>query len=240
MPAVEPTEIGCAARFGGTESDGHGLGLLQDEHPNTRRSLSVQISRPIRASSEKRPPPRMTKLSARMPHSRGIRIPTPSPKTSSCRSATTRWCTTRARSSARCRATAGRSSQTLALPPLNMHLAREAMARTRIHELLQGVRGRPQAALDEIALTLVKVSQLVIDFGEIVELDINPLLADEFGVMALDARVRVQPTSEHPAKRLAIRPYPKELEETRFRPPLASRRASHRGVSAERHVRPSR
>src|SRR5512147_1106183 len=80
----------------------------------------------------------------------------------------------------------------LALPPINMHLAREAMARTRIHELLQGVRGRPQAALDEIALTLVKVSQLVIDFGEIVELDINPLLADEFGVMALDARVRVQ------------------------------------------------
>lgn len=101
----------------------------------------------------------------------------------------------------------------LALPPLNMQLAREVMARTRIHELLQGIRGRPQAALDEIALTLVKVAQLVIDFGEIVELDINPLLADEFGVMALDARVRVQRTSEHPAKRLAIRPYPKELEE---------------------------
>src|SRR5512132_2969197 len=54
MPAVEPTEIGCAARFGGTESDGHGLGLLQDGHPNTRRSLLAQISRPIRASSEKR------------------------------------------------------------------------------------------------------------------------------------------------------------------------------------------
>jgi acetyltransferase len=102
----------------------------------------------------------------------------------------------------------------LALPPLNMHLAREAMARTRIHDLLRGVRGRPEAALDEIALTLVKVSQLIIDFGEIVELDINPVLADEFGVMALDARVRVRPTSEDPAKRLAIRPYPKELEET--------------------------
>ena len=102
---------------------------------------------------------------------------------------------------------------TLALPPLNMHLAREAMARTRIHELLQGVQCRPRAAPDEIALTLVKVSQLVIDFGEFVELDINPLLADEFGVMALDARVRVQRTSDDPAKRLAIRPYPKELEE---------------------------
>jgi acetyltransferase len=99
----------------------------------------------------------------------------------------------------------------LALPPLNMHLAREAMARTRIHELLQGGRGRPQAALDEIALTLVKVSQLVTDFGEVVELDINPLLADEFGVIALDARVRVQRTSGHSAKRLAIRPYSRRL-----------------------------
>jgi acetyltransferase len=103
---------------------------------------------------------------------------------------------------------------TLALPPLNMHLAHEAMARTRVHSLLQGFRGRPPAALDEVALTLIKISQLVIDFGEVVELDINPLLADEFGVMALDARIRVRRTAEHPAKRLAIRPYPKDLEET--------------------------
>ncbi len=102
---------------------------------------------------------------------------------------------------------------TLALPPLNMHLAREAMARTRVHDLLRGVRGGPPAALDDIALTLVKISQLVIDFAEIVELDINPLLADEYGVMALDARVRVRRADEPPAKRLAIRPYPKELEE---------------------------
>jgi acetyltransferase len=101
----------------------------------------------------------------------------------------------------------------IALPPLNMQLARDVMERTRIYELLQGVRGRPRVALEEVALTLVKVSQLVIDFAEIVELDINPLLADEFGVMALDARIRVRRTSEHPAKRLAIRPYPKDLEE---------------------------
>jgi acetyltransferase len=102
----------------------------------------------------------------------------------------------------------------LALPPLNMHLAREAMRRTRVYQMLQGFRGRPAAALDDIALTLIKVSQLVVDFAEIVELDINPLLADEFGVIALDARVRVQPARMPAAKRLAIRPYPKELEET--------------------------
>ncbi len=102
----------------------------------------------------------------------------------------------------------------LALPPLNMRLAHEVMARTRVYSLLRGFRGRPPAALDDVALTLIKISQLVIDFGEVVELDINPLLADEFGVMALDARIRVRRTAEHPAKRLAIRPYPKELEET--------------------------
>lgn len=101
----------------------------------------------------------------------------------------------------------------LALPPLNMHLAREAMSRTRLFGLLQGFRGRPAAAIDEIALTLIKVSQLIIDFAEVVELDINPLLADEFGVLVLDARLRVRKAEQSPPKRLAIRPYPKELEE---------------------------
>ena len=101
----------------------------------------------------------------------------------------------------------------LALPPLNMHLAREAIARTSVYKLLLGFRGRPRAALDDVALTLIKISQLVIDFAEVVELDINPLLADENGVMALDARIRVRQATDAPAKRLAIRPYPKELEE---------------------------
>ncbi len=101
----------------------------------------------------------------------------------------------------------------LALPPLNMRLAHEVMARTRVHALLQGYRGRPPAALDDVALTLIKISQLVIDFGEVIELDINPLIADEFGVIVLDARIRVRRSEEPPAKRLAIRPYPKELEE---------------------------
>ena len=95
-----------------------------------------------------------------------------------------------------------------------MHLAREVIARTRIHRLLKGYRDHPEAALDDVALTLIKVSQMVIDLGEIVELDINPLLADEFGVMALDARVRVRRAEGPAAARLAIRPYPKELEES--------------------------
>ncbi len=102
----------------------------------------------------------------------------------------------------------------LAMPPLNMRLAYEAMAQTRIHRLLKGYRDRPAAALDAIAASLIKVSQLVIDHPEIEELDINPLLADDFGVMALDVRVKLKVSSETSPERLAIRPYPKELEES--------------------------
>jgi acetyltransferase len=102
----------------------------------------------------------------------------------------------------------------LALPPLNMHLAREVMSRTRIYGLLEGYRGMPVTDIDAIALTLVKVSQLITDIGDIAEIDINPLLADERSVLALDARIKVARATVPAAQRLAIRPYPKELEET--------------------------
>lgn len=102
----------------------------------------------------------------------------------------------------------------LAMPPLNMRLAHDVMSRTRIHRLLKGYRDRPAAKLDVIAETLIKIAQLVIDHPEIDQLDINPLLADDFGVMALDARVMLKPSERPGTARLAIRPYPKELEET--------------------------
>ena len=101
----------------------------------------------------------------------------------------------------------------LALPPLNMKLAHETMAETRIIRLLRGYRDRPAADLDAIALTLIKISQMVCDFAEIAELDINPLLADEKGVIALDARIRVAKPERRGTARLAIRPYPQELEQ---------------------------
>jgi acetyltransferase len=102
----------------------------------------------------------------------------------------------------------------IALPPLNLKLANELMARTRVHRLLRGFRDRPPAALDQIALVLLKISQLTIDFGEIVELDINPLLADHESVLALDARIAVRRSDKPATARLSILPYPKELEET--------------------------
>lgn len=102
----------------------------------------------------------------------------------------------------------------LALPPLNRALAQDMIARTHVHRQLLGYRDRPPADLEAVALTLVKLSQLASDLDEVMELDINPLLADADGVMALDARIRVAPPAAGAARgqRLAIRPYPRHLE----------------------------
>jgi acetyltransferase len=69
------------------------------------------------------------------------------------------------------------------------------------------------ADLDDVCLTLIQVSQLLIDLPQIVQLDINPLYADELGVLALTARITIAPYQGDGARRLAIRPYPRELEE---------------------------
>jgi acetyltransferase len=101
----------------------------------------------------------------------------------------------------------------VALPPLNIRLAQELISRTRISKLLAGYRDRPAADLEAIALVLIQIAELMADIPEIIELDINPLLADDKGVLALDARMRVEPAKTSGPERLAIRPYPRELEE---------------------------
>jgi len=102
----------------------------------------------------------------------------------------------------------------VALPPLNLALARQLIARTRVYRLLQGFRERPPAALDAIASALLRLSEIAIDIPEIVELDINPLVADDRGVIAIDARIGIRPAPEvaDRSDRLAIRPYPTDLE----------------------------
>jgi acetyltransferase len=102
----------------------------------------------------------------------------------------------------------------LALPPLNMNLARALMAGTRVHRLLKGYRDQPPAALEAIAVALINLAQLATDIAEIAEVDINPLLADPDGVISLDARIKVAPAGRSGPERLAIRPYPRELEES--------------------------
>jgi acetyltransferase len=101
----------------------------------------------------------------------------------------------------------------VALPPLNMHLARELMSRTRIFDVLRGYRGHRAADIDAICLTLVKLSQLIIDIPQIAEVQINPLFADERCVLAIETLIRLRAETPPPDKRLAICPYPQELEE---------------------------
>lgn len=106
------------------------------------------------------------------------------------------------------------ADRTIGLPPLNLNLARDMVARARVSKLIAGYRSRPAADHEAIYLTLVKLSQLVCDVPEIAELDINPLFADSHGVLALDARIVARKPMAPGHARLAIRPYPQELEST--------------------------
>jgi acetyltransferase len=102
----------------------------------------------------------------------------------------------------------------LALPPLDPVLAEDALSRTRVDRLLRGYRDRAPAARGAVGEVMIRLSQLIADVSEIAELDINPLLADADGVIALDARIVVRrpAVGEERAARFAIKPYPVELE----------------------------
>lgn len=100
----------------------------------------------------------------------------------------------------------------LEFPPLNSLLARRLMARTRVWQLLQGYCGRPPTNIEAVVEVLIRLSQLATDHPEIRELDINPLLADTAGAIALDARLRIAPAQYPGTARLAIAPYPEHLE----------------------------
>jgi len=108
--------------------------------------------------------------------------------------------------------------RSLALPPLDLALAHDMIKRTRVANILEYYRDVPRANIDAVALTLVKLAQLAADVPEVRELDLNPLLADEDGVMVVDARIRVEPDSRQRVgqsnRRFAVAPYPKDLEQT--------------------------
>lgn len=103
------------------------------------------------------------------------------------------------------------ADKAIGLPPLNDVLARELIDRTKVIRKLRGYRDVPPADIDGIICTLIAISQLVADIPAISELDINPLIASDKGVMALDARIRIHKPEQIRADRLAISPYPAEL-----------------------------
>jgi acetyltransferase len=109
------------------------------------------------------------------------------------------------------------NDKALALPPLDLKLAQQLIARTRVSRVLKAYRDVPATDQKAIALVLVKLAQLSADLPEIRELDLNPLLADEHGIIAVDARIAVAPADDLQRatagnSRFSIRPYPKEWE----------------------------
>ena len=102
--------------------------------------------------------------------------------------------------------------KSLELPPLNTALARAQIERTRIYRLLKGYRDRPAVDIDSVVNVLIQLSRIAADHAEVSELDINPLLCDANGVIAVDSRVRVRAATGSAQSRLAIRPYPQALE----------------------------
>ncbi|MCP4577685.1 MAG: bifunctional acetate--CoA ligase family protein/GNAT family N-acetyltransferase [Deltaproteobacteria bacterium] len=105
--------------------------------------------------------------------------------------------------------------QAIAFPPLNRLLARRLMEGTRVFQLLKGYRNRPCADLERLEEILIGLSQLVIDFPDIAELDINPLILTKEGPCAVDARVIIRPSEMASPPHLVISPYPDQYEVSR-------------------------
>jgi len=99
----------------------------------------------------------------------------------------------------------------IALPPLNQTLARRLMEETQAYKLLHGYRGRPPADLQKMEEIIVAFSNLIVDFPEIAEMDVNPIAISDGKAYALDARIIIgddmaESTSQYP--HLVITPYP--------------------------------
>ena len=103
----------------------------------------------------------------------------------------------------------------IGFPPLNERLARRMLESLRIWPLLEGYRGSPPVDMDGLIETIIRFSYIASDNPEIEELDVNPLLCGQEGVIALDARavIRRITTQIKPYEHLALRPYPEEFVE---------------------------
>lgn len=107
---------------------------------------------------------------------------------------------------------------TLEFPPLNSFLARSMIARTRVARTLGEYGDAPAVDLEALERLLVRVSEMVCELPQLAELDINPIIADEGGLIAVDARAvadaAVPAREPHDHRRyahMAIMPYPSEL-----------------------------
>ena len=99
------------------------------------------------------------------------------------------------------------------LPPLNRLLARDLIQRTRVATLLGPFRNRPPIDMAALENVLLRLSEMVCELPWLEEMDINPLLVDEHGALALDARIVIAPRVPTADRygHMAIHPYPAHL-----------------------------
>jgi acetyltransferase len=104
----------------------------------------------------------------------------------------------------------------IGLPPLNQTLARRIMEETKVYQLLKGYRNVPPANIKLLEEIMVRFSQMLVDFPQLKEVDINPLFINEKEAYALDARIVIDKTRMftkiEPHEHLVISPYPKKYE----------------------------
>jgi len=100
----------------------------------------------------------------------------------------------------------------VALPPLNVYMVEQMIARTKAAKYLQVFRQLPAANMPALIEVLLNISSMVSELPEIIELDINPLIVDAHGAIAVDARIKAETVHQlSPYAHLAIHPYPHEL-----------------------------
>jgi acetyltransferase len=110
------------------------------------------------------------------------------------------------------------ADRAMELPPLNQFLAKRLIERARAAEMLGAWRGAPPADVDALEQILLRVSEMVCALPQLREMDINPIIIDEQGAVAVDARVVVEPAAygtggPHAYPHLAILPYPASQEQ---------------------------
>jgi len=104
----------------------------------------------------------------------------------------------------------------IGIPPLNQTLVRRMMEETKVYQLLKGYRNVPPANIKLLEEIIVRFSQMLVDFPQLKEVDINPLFINEKEAFAIDARIVIDKervfAKLKPHQHLVITPYPKKYE----------------------------
>jgi acetyltransferase len=100
----------------------------------------------------------------------------------------------------------------IGLPPMNRLIVQRLLEQTRIYKILKGYRGRPGVNMDQLEELILRLSQLMVDFPEIKELDMNPVIVKNRELFAIDARILLEKTIVQSPMHLVISPYPEQYE----------------------------